>query len=196
MHSWLMSSIVLSATILHLPTATFSSALSAEKTHRRNAVVSKYGRWRMILMFWKRHFMMSLIRRRNSGHGSSGLSRMEGSSSYHFRSCASWAAVSEGESSGDSTRRSWILVAIEQKTEEWISGRILSCSMYCGLFGGGMVGTLFCLSASLELLSLVGWNHTALAAVPGFKTVIEGPILPNEGRPVVVDALRELNVRS
>lgn len=32
--------------------------------------------------------------------------------------------------SGDSTKRSWILVAIEQKTEAWISGRILSCSMY------------------------------------------------------------------
>jgi hypothetical protein len=93
-------------------------------------------------MFWKRHFIISLTRRRNSGHGSSGLRRMEGNSSYHFRSCASYIAVSEGERSGDSTRRSWILLAIEQKTELWISGRILSCSMYCGLFGGGMIGTL------------------------------------------------------
>jgi len=29
---------------------------------------------------------------------------------------------------------------------------------------------------------------TVFAAVPGLKTVMEGPILPNEGRPVVVEA--------
>jgi hypothetical protein len=29
---------------------------------------------------------------------------------------------------------------------------------------------------------------TAFAAVPGLMTVIEGPILPNDGRPVVVEA--------
>jgi hypothetical protein len=48
------------------------------------------------------------------------------------------------------------------------------------------------MSASSPTASLVVCvqyeSRTALGAVPGFNTVIEGPILPNDGRPVVVDA--------
>ena len=89
MHSWLISPIVFDAMSRHLPTASFSSALRATQGERRSAAVSRIGRWRMIRMFWKRHFITSLVRRRNSGHGSSGLERIDGSSSCHFTICAS-----------------------------------------------------------------------------------------------------------
>lgn len=141
MHSWLRSSMVFCAISRHFPTASFSSAVRVPHELPRRAVVSSIGLCRTRRMFWNRHFITILTRRRNSGHGSSGLDRIEGNSSCHFRICASKLAVSAKESRGDSTSRSCIFVAIWQNAEAWIRGSILSCSMYWELFGGGIVWT-------------------------------------------------------
>ena len=98
---------------------------------------SSTGLCKIMRIFWNLYFIMKRTRRRKFGHGSFMLNSMEGSSSCQWMTSASYADVSDGVSSGDSTSRSWILVVILQNSDAWIRGRNLSCSKYWGLFGWG-----------------------------------------------------------
>lgn len=126
LHSEAMSSMVFAAINRHLPIETFSSAVRFWNWVFLNEALRRYGRWRMILRFWYRHFIISLDTRRNAGIVSSrSVVRIVGRSSHQrTRSASSWTTSSKGMV-GEELNLSCIVVAILQKATLWIRGKSL-----------------------------------------------------------------------